>query len=52
MNIKEPFLSLANFGLKSALSDMNTATPACFGALFAWERFYFLSFLACVYLCG
>jgi hypothetical protein len=32
---------LTNFGLKSASSDISMATPACFGASFAWKIFFY-----------
>jgi hypothetical protein len=41
INMKWPALSLLNiFGLKSALSDMSIATPACFQGPFAWKIFF------------
>jgi hypothetical protein len=39
------FVSSDYFGLKSTLSDMNIATPACFGASFAWEVHPFTLFV-------
>jgi hypothetical protein len=43
---------LTNFGLKSALLSMNIATPAFFGAVFAWKIFFHPFTLSlCVCLC-
>jgi hypothetical protein len=49
MNWHSLFL-LTNFGFKSALSDVNIATLACFQAPFDWKIFFFLLSLE-AYIC-